>query len=102
MPIKRIAWSCSWKCGHKVLVSKKAMQDHEDRCFWNPKIRACMTCGNFHKYSETVYDPHHGGDPGSSDWEAIINGCDHFDLKEALHHDCQMWVARKADYQEWG
>lgn len=44
MPIKRVAWACKWVCGRNVLTSRKAMEEHENRCGRNPASRACPTC----------------------------------------------------------
>ena len=67
IPIK--AYRCQYGCGRNVLTSKQRMEDHEARCFYNPESRACKTCKHLDAEWHTVYNPHHGGDPGSTDWE---------------------------------
>jgi RNA polymerase subunit RPABC4/transcription elongation factor Spt4 len=42
-------------------------------------MKACRTCKFLEKDSETVYNPHHGGNPGSTDWEETFFWCDHPD-----------------------
>tara|TARA_R110000787_G_scaffold140618_2_gene254145 strand:- start:513 stop:788 length:276 start_codon:yes stop_codon:yes gene_type:complete len=41
------AYGCDFKCGRKVVMSKKSMTDHESRCFHNPEKKACVTCAHF-------------------------------------------------------
>lgn len=52
MAIKRTAYSCDFKCGKKVVLSKKSMEDHETRCFHNPEKKACASCKFFDKFSD--------------------------------------------------
>ena len=52
MAILRQAYSCDYKCGRKVVLSKKSMEDHETRCFHNPEKKACASC----KHLELIYD----------------------------------------------
>ena len=92
MPIKRIAWACKWGCGKGVLTSKSAMKKHEERCLYNPVRRACITCANLGTDYETIYNPYHGGNPGSTDTEVRYNFCkadDDIDLSEKLICDCE-------------
>lgn len=89
------AFACSWGCRRNVLTSKKRMAEHEERCFHNPKNRACQTCMFLAKTTETVYDPYHGGDPGSSDYEAEIEYCEvGIGIKEQYKNNCLVWKAR--------
>lgn len=50
MPVKRIAYSCEFKCGRKVVLTRIRMAKHERECFYNPERKACQTC-HFHEYS---------------------------------------------------
>ena len=43
------AYGCQHKCGQKVVLSKKSMIDHESRCFYDPKKKACVTCVYFER-----------------------------------------------------
>lgn len=83
------------------MTSRKSMEIHEAQCFHNPAKRACITCGNFGEESETVYDRHHGGDPGSSDYDIKIPYCEAgmelYDREKGakLKHDCEKWREAK-------
>ena len=37
------AYQCEF-CYKKVLKTRSGMLAHEKKCFWNPAIKACMTC----------------------------------------------------------
>lgn len=43
------AYGCEYRCGKKVVLSKKSMIDHESRCFHNPEKKACVTCVYFER-----------------------------------------------------
>ena len=82
-----------------MLTSRKRMEIHEARCFHNPARRACQTCANYAMDSETVYTPHHGGDPGSADYEIEMPYCEAdetIDLTTGPRCDCPMWSNDKA------
>jgi hypothetical protein len=49
MPREVKAYGCEFKCGKKVVLSKKSMIDHESRCFHNPEKKACVTCIYFER-----------------------------------------------------
>jgi len=94
MPVERKAWACAWKCGCKVTTSRKRMEFHEARCFRNPARKACQTCAHHEMDSETVYNPDHGGNPGSTDYEVQIPYCDAdetIDLRKGPRCDCPLW-----------
>lgn len=48
MPKKITAYACSFGCGQRVVTSKKSMEDHETRCFYNPATKSCATCRHFY------------------------------------------------------
>ena len=52
MPREVKAYGCEFKCGKKVVLSKKSMIDHESRCFHNPEKKACVTCIYFEKQAD--------------------------------------------------
>ena len=52
MPREVKAYGCDFKCGRKVVLSKKSMADHESRCFYNPAKKACVTCKHFERQSD--------------------------------------------------
>jgi len=47
MPVERKAWSCKWKCGRYVVLSREAVARHEKNCYHNPATRSCVTCRHF-------------------------------------------------------
>ena len=65
MAIKRTAYSCDFKCGQKVILSKKSMEDHESRCFHNPEKKACASCKHFSIQSD---DNGMIGTPFNEEW----------------------------------
>lgn len=46
MAIEIKAYLCE-HCKKKVLRSKSGIKYHEDRCYWNPETKSCMTCENY-------------------------------------------------------
>lgn len=52
MPIKYETYGCQFKCGTKYKRSFKQMQEHEEKCWHNPKNKTCMTC----EHGELVKD----------------------------------------------
>ena len=67
------------------------MEEHERICYRNPARRTCQTCANRKETTETVYNPYHGGDPGSTDYERSVRYCEaDIDISENMKHDCEM------------
>ena len=100
MAIEIKAYECEHGC-KKILRTKQGMKKHEMKCWLNPERKACLSCINMVKVSETVYNPHHGGDPGSTDYEWETYWCDaqERDLSDGsgmwdLRHDCEDWEAK--------
>jgi hypothetical protein len=48
-----IAYACEHGCRRRVLTSKRAMERHEEICFYNPERRACITCEHFECYEDS-------------------------------------------------
>ena len=98
MPREVRAWACSWGCGKHVDTVRSRMAKHETRCFHNPVRRACQTCGSFDTFEDTVYNPDHGGDPGSTDYEVRRRWCEarqyHLTYREA---DCAQWTEKNEE-----
>lgn len=46
-------YTCEYKCGIKAMEKLK-MADHEERCFCNPKNKACRICVNYKADGEIV------------------------------------------------
>ena len=74
MPKPVIRYQCE-HCKIKTYSSKSNCVRHEKQCFANPKMKACRTCKFFLADMETVYNPHHNGDPGSTDCEIKVYYC---------------------------
>lgn len=97
MPRAVTAYACIFKCGENVKTVRKRMEAHEAICFHNPARRACQTCLHFKTDSETIYNPYHGGDPGSTDYESKFHYCDareDVDLVEKLVYNCSFWTSK--------
>ena len=57
------------ECCNKCFITKGGANRHEKLCLKNPKTRNCKTCANLLIQEKTFYNPNHGGDPGSTDYE---------------------------------
>ena len=98
MPIKRTAWACKWGCGRNVITSRQRTENHEKICFYNPARQACVTCKHLATDYNTVYNPHHNGNPGSTDYEETIRYCEaneKINLSERLRADCLLWTGKE-------
>lgn len=99
MPRQIKAYLCDFKCGNKACTSRAAVVKHEKICFRNPEMRACRTCEHLVKDSDTVYNPHHGGDPGSTDYEETFYWCDHPDHEDwdtfVWSRHCDKWELKE-------
>ncbi len=73
-------YECEY-CEKKNYKHKSSAVRHEKQCFANPDTKACRTCEHYVEWEETVYNPNHGGDPGSTDYEIQYKGCDLHDKK---------------------
>lgn len=84
-PVK--AYGCDFKCGTKVLLSKKSMLAHESRCFHNPERRACISCKNFESFQDSNGMEH---EPSNLHiwWHTECLASEHIDISEKLRHDC--------------
>ena len=94
MPVSIDAYACRFRCG-RIGTKRKAIADHEARCFRNPATRSCKTCVHLQIDSETIYMPDHGGRPGTTDREVMFPSCgadEDIDLRAGLRTECPMWV----------
>jgi hypothetical protein len=94
MPRKITAYGCEFKCGHNVFTKRKRAAEHEVMCFHNPIRKACQSCAHFKTGHDTVYNPYHDGNPGSTDYESKYHYCEvreDADLEQQLHFDCPHW-----------
>jgi hypothetical protein len=95
------AYSCE-HCNKYYKKTKKSVENHEEICFANPINRACQSCQHNERVSRTVYNPFHGGNPGSTDYDTQINWCNKLDIeldRYALRKDCLSWEP-KIDIEE--
>lgn len=67
------------KCCNRSYMSKQSAIRHERNCPKNPESRACQTCKHQSEERETIYNPYHGGDPGSTDYDVKYWWCAHFE-----------------------
>jgi hypothetical protein len=91
MARKVTAYSCDYKCGQKVVLSKVSMLSHESRCFHNPANKACVTCVNFEK----VFDSN--GMEGTNyleEWVELVCKHDEWECMDKLQHHCEHHKAK--------
>ena len=67
------------KCSNRAHMSKYSATRHERKCPKNPDNWACKTCKHQSEEWETVYNPYHGGNPGSTDYDVKYWWCDYYD-----------------------
>ena len=96
MPIEKIKkyYGCKFKCGQKHSLDRDWIIVHEELCFANPGTKSCKTCKHSDFIFETVYNPYHGGDPGSTDYEEQRWYCNK-DIKDYPTSDCKLWENKK-------
>lgn len=98
------------KCCKKAYLLKGSASRHEKNCAYNPDNKACATCGHCSYESDTVYNPFHGGDPGSTDYEEYYYWCDQHEKvisqypngkkpEECLSYQkhCINWISKVGD-----
>lgn len=51
MPIKKISYTCQFRCGERAKPLAK-MKQHESKCWKNPSVKTCFTCKNATLYTE--------------------------------------------------
>lgn len=85
MAIQRIAYSCSFKCGRRVVLQKSIIEAHEVNCLSNPENKACKTCKHYETYQDSS---------GESLDSWIVKQCNHdneYDVNEMRvnceHHE---------------
>lgn len=93
-----IAYECEF-CGKKRYKHKGSAKRHEDKCFANPKNKACRTCEHAIKDSDTVYvKPHGDQNYGDADYDIDYIYCDitddflyHPNKPCHFEHNCSHW-----------
>lgn len=63
-------------CCNKAYIHKSSAIRHEKSCRKNINNRACDTCKHRTKGTETYYNPYHGGDCGSTDFDYEYLWCE--------------------------
>lgn len=95
MPVKVTRYKCDY-CKKTYTRSYSAYQ-HGLGCYYNPKNRTCRTCKYNEEQSYTVYNRHHGGDPGSTDFGLKVMICangDYVGSEDPNEFDCELWEAK--------
>lgn len=75
------AYQCEYGC-KKVLLTKQGIKRHEEKCFWNPKRKACASCKN--------NEPYDGDDGDSGMWCTVLE-FDIFTDRYNGNSDCINW-----------
>ncbi|MFT8352419.1 hypothetical protein [Clostridium saccharoperbutylacetonicum] len=52
MPIEYKIYGCQFMCGTRHRKNIKEIQEHEEKCWYNPKNKTCITCS----YGKIVSD----------------------------------------------
>lgn len=69
---ERIIYECE-HCYKKRLLSKYQMKEHEEKCFYNPTTKSCITCESFNNWG-------------------THRACDlKQDLSQSLRTNCSYW-----------
>lgn len=84
MPLQYKSYGCEFKCGHKHTESLKKILEHEERCWYNPKNKTCVTC----RFGELVHD--------SCDHPEIVgNPTEHW-----IYRDCYEPHCKEIEFEE--
>lgn len=88
--IERTIYECE-HCHKKRLINKSQIKKHEEECFYNPKRKACIICGNFHY--EPAYGEYHNEIPGGAIEDVPeVRECEvNYDIHLKLRHNCPLW-----------
>jgi len=69
------AWGCEW-CNMVSRFPGSVKRHERHYCRKNPNRVACSNCSNCTIGETTVYNPMHGGNPGTTDYEIKEAWCD--------------------------
>lgn len=90
---ERIIYECE-HCHKKRLLSKYQMKEHEEKCFYNPNVKACITCRNFY-YESAYLEPHFETTPTSYEEVEEVRSCEvGQDIKFKLKSKCANWIPK--------
>jgi len=84
MPKEVKAYSCSFGCGRRVQMNRKAVEKHEETCAKNPARRACKICKH-KRYGDLPADM-----PGAVVYEPIC-AVKALPYGHLLRFDCPQW-----------
>jgi len=89
---------------------KSSAKRHENRCYYNPENKACVTCGNFITDYETVYvRPQGDQNYGDADYEEQFLickatgkefGAEKFIDRQKFQYHCRNWKPIEFDEDE--
>lgn len=88
MPIPTRAFACSFKCGQRVVVSRKSMERHEAQCIHNPETRSCPTC---------VHNDFEYPEPEVGICGGHFCNEDHLEKGETLKRNCPHWKQEESN-----
>ena len=87
--IERTIFECE-HCNKKRLISKYGMKKHEEKCFYNPIRKACITCNNF------INEPIHQLEDGTTEAIAGERECEvNYNIEKELRHNCPLWIEKE-------
>jgi len=69
------------------------MRHEKKTCAKNYNRRSCSTCAHLEVEWETFYNPSHGGDPGSTDYDYKVSYCaiDYVESDDMPMSNCPAW-----------
>jgi len=84
------AFACEYGCARRLLGSKKRMEAHEAKCFFNPQTQSCATCSHYESYLDS-----NGMESEPSFLQRWIHkeckADENIDLSEKLKTNCTLW-----------
>lgn len=78
--IERIIYECE-HCHKKRLISKGAMKNHEEKCWWNLKNKTCVTCWHDNGWFDN--------NPEDGEYRKCFRGIEFNSPKPKTH--CPLW-----------
>lgn len=92
----------AYKCEYCNMVSmyKGHTKRHErDHCRKSPERKCCGLCVHLDNDRKTIYNPFHGGNPGSTDYEMDCWWCKELDQDLNYHdlngnNECECFISK--------
>lgn len=88
-------------CCNKAFLYKSSAERHEKRCPNNPQNKACQTCLHKIVLSETVYNPYHNGNPGSTDYDVSYWFCNVYEKEISKYANDGKTIRLKMNCEKW-